>query len=584
MNHSNNKDREQNLIEHTVLKTILITLTLIILGYTLSTTFVSAEPNMPPDCPTSSGYSCTPGGCGPGSTDTGYYCPDHHDPDGGGSISFVCCYTPYSGPTHLACDNLACTQVPGEGANTCSTDNDCSHSECQSNSCVRVIGSGVQQCTVTDDCKKLNKSYYYTRDLNANIISIKDPRNMTSTNTYNSMGKLVSSQHPDTGWINFTYDTEGNMLSRHDSLGVTNYTYDIMGRMIRMSSSTNQGVMYEVNYTYDSCQYGKGKICKVTDSSGSTEYSFDQRGRITRKQIAIRDKRYALNYSYNSADDVTTLFDPVNQKIEYKYNALNRVTQILQNGRPVLNLSYGKHGKPTEYNYFVATQSIFESITYTPTLLVNSIYISAAQPYATSNAFLAKTLHYNEVENVRSYADNINMQQPGSYAGLTDSAQFSYDTNYQLITEQYNRPGAQKTITHTYDLIGNQLTKQDSTNPNAQVFSYYPNTNRLQQVAQASMPTISLSYDTNGNLANQSDGKQYLYDHAHNLIQFKQNSNWINYTYNFEGDLVYVETPNQKIYYVYSNGAPIFKDTYNLVKKYVPKPYDQVKIAESGFD
>ncbi len=67
--------------------------------------------------------------------------------------------------THMGCENFACVQMPGAGADQCAFDSDCmgneplnpppasqTHLACQNQACAEVSGSGADECATDADC------------------------------------------------------------------------------------------------------------------------------------------------------------------------------------------------------------------------------------------------------------------------------------------------------------------------------------------------------------------------------------------------------------------------------------------------
>jgi len=55
--------------------------------------------------------------------------------------------------THRECSGTNCITVIGSGANTCSSNADCSHKACSGSNCVTVAGPGADTCSTNSDCQ-----------------------------------------------------------------------------------------------------------------------------------------------------------------------------------------------------------------------------------------------------------------------------------------------------------------------------------------------------------------------------------------------------------------------------------------------
>ncbi|WP_229267331.1 RHS repeat domain-containing protein [Leptospira sp. mild_001] len=86
----------------------------------------------------------------------------------------------------------------------------------------------------------------------------------TTTFTYNSLGRRVSTQDPNSGTISYSYDSLGRLYSQTDARGKTiTFTYDLLGRPL--TQATN-GPEAPIQFTYDdaSVPFSRGRLTKVT--------------------------------------------------------------------------------------------------------------------------------------------------------------------------------------------------------------------------------------------------------------------------------------------------------------------------------
>ena len=108
---------------------------------------------------------------------------------------------------------------------------------------------------------------------------------------------------------------------------------------------------------------------------------------------------------------------------------------------------------------------------------------------------------------------------------------YTYDATYKLIEERINDPEfGLRTITYTYDKVGNRLTKTD----NGVITSYtYDVNDRL-----LSENSISYFYDNNGNTVLKvegADSTRYFYDFQNRLIKVDDGVHIVKYAYDTDG-------------------------------------------------
>nr|WP_232421770.1 hypothetical protein [Leptospira interrogans] len=113
------------------------------------------------------------------------------------------------------------------------------------------------------------------------------------------------------------------MYSQTDARGKTiTFTYDLLGRPL---TQTTNGPEAPIQFTYDdaSVPFSRGKLTKITDESGRTEFLFNQKGN------EIQKTRYV--------DDITAIF-------KTDYDSLNRpITETLPDGTKLHNF-YSPNG------------------------------------------------------------------------------------------------------------------------------------------------------------------------------------------------------------------------------------------------
>ncbi|MCL5257451.1 MAG: hypothetical protein M1319_06600 [Chloroflexi bacterium] len=73
------------------------------------------------------------------------------------------------------------------------------------------------------------------------------------------------------GTVTYTWDDDGNMLSRTDGITTTDYTYDYENRLTRIADGTNTS-----SYTYD----GNGLRTSATRNGTTTNYLWDSQGSL----------------------------------------------------------------------------------------------------------------------------------------------------------------------------------------------------------------------------------------------------------------------------------------------------------------
>ncbi|WP_160318907.1 RHS repeat-associated core domain-containing protein [Arthrobacter sp. ERGS1:01] len=97
----------------------------------------------------------------------------------------------------------------------------------------------------------------------------------TLTYSYDAVGRLAGTMFSDTTpSIGYTYNENGQILTRTDGAGTTTYSYDQMGRLTSRVNTAGGGT---IAYAYDLAS----NLASTTDTRGTTSYAYDDSGTPT---------------------------------------------------------------------------------------------------------------------------------------------------------------------------------------------------------------------------------------------------------------------------------------------------------------
>lgn len=196
-----------------------------------------------------------------------------------------------------------------------------------------------------------------------------------------------------------------------------------------------------INYTYDSgCTYCAGRLRSVTDGSGSTTVTYDERGRSTRVDKTIAGAgTYTTQATYDSLNRVVTTTYPDNEVVENSYSDRGLLLKV-------------------------------RSVTY------NQDY-AASLGYNALGQMVTKISGNNKVTTYEYYDDNA--------FPSTGPATFRL--------RRVSTPGLQD-LTYSYDNIGNVSGINDALKSATQSFGY-DDLHRLTSASSAAAPSFAYSYD-----------------------------------------------------------------------------------------
>ncbi len=387
-----------------------------------------------------------------------------------------------------------------------------------------------------------NTTYAY--DANDHLTQVKTPNGATTGYVVDDLGNVLSESSPDRGVTTYTYDGAGNLTSKTDARGiVTNYTYDALNRLTSVTypSDTTENV----TYTYDSspgCTNGVGRLCSVTDESGTTNYAYDGFGHV------ISTARLEANVTYTTAYDPDALgrvLDetyPDGRVVSYTRDALGRIKNVTAtvNGSPVTLVSQMKWRADN---------------------------LLSAQTWGNG---LAETRSYD-------YAGRLTTQTIG-----TDTRVYGYDNNGNLTSLQ-TVPAVD---CYGYDLVdriiqGTVLTQSGAACPAAtpgSVYKYDGNGNRLSKTTGT--PTVTYNFTaysnrlasiggnavtTNliGGIRVDTQGYTFAYDNAGRRFAVYQSGGILaDYSYDSENRRTIKFSAEGIIHYHYDTQGHLIEETF----------------------
>ena len=336
----------------------------------------------------------------------------------------------------------------------------------------------------------LGKSVTYSYDTLGRLTSVTDTNGNATTYQYDSLGRVIRTESPETGITTYIYNSLGNILTKTDANSITvQYAYDSLNRLTNIQfPDTSENI----TYTYDNCTNGKGRLCSMTDPSGTTAYEYDSLGRTTRENKTILGINYTTAYEYDKTGSLTTITYPSGRKVKYTYNSVYRptsVTQQLNHGKTSLasNMLYDKAGNMVS---MTLGNGIAQQWTYDTKNRIHTITVPA---------IVALNYAYDPVGNITSIIDQYNPANIKTY---------TYDSLDRLT----NATGPWVILNWTYDANGNRLAQS---NNKTTLYTY--EANRLTSVTTNNHSKY-YQYDANGNTIN--DGKrEFIYNQNNRLAQ-----------------------------------------------------------------
>lgn len=366
------------------------------------------------------------------------------------------------------------------------------------------------------------KGFLATYGYNAlNNLTSVSYANESRTYTYDGLSRLITSRDPESGTIQYTYDTQvvGDLYAKTLQSGkYVGYSHDVLHRLTGKAYSDSTPT---ANYYYDQINvqgipiangYGRLTSAQLTTSSGAvvgSAFSYDGMGRVTgewsctplRCPSASSLNPIQLQFSWDQLGDLTSLINQSDNSTwssgvswTYNYDATPNLTSITTNavttyspGTLISQMTYGPAGNLLSA---VTGDGVSRTYGYDKAFRLNSINL-AGGPMGSGQNWAAQYFGNGSAE---TSADPINGSWSYSYDvfNRVKAANCSGSCPYSNTTQG---------ITFTYDEYGNRWTQTvqgTGINP-----SYSFNLNN--QIS-------GLSYDVDGNLENDGIGDTFTYD------------------------------------------------------------------------
>ncbi|MFE4259258.1 putative T7SS-secreted protein [Streptomyces sp. NPDC056883] len=180
---------------------------------------------------------------------------------------------------------------------------------------VRTDRAGLP-LAVTD---RLGATTTYERDAFGRTTAVTDPLGAVTRTEWTVEGKPQHRSTPDGGRRSWTYDGEGNCLTRTDGPDDRTVRFEYTHFDLLTARTDADGARHE--YTYDA----ELRLTGVRDPQGMTwEYAYDPAGRLVKETDF--DGR-VLGYAYDPADRLVARTDALGRRITYERDALGHTVR-----------------------------------------------------------------------------------------------------------------------------------------------------------------------------------------------------------------------------------------------------------------
>jgi RHS repeat-associated protein len=386
----------------------------------------------------------------------------------------------------------------------------------------------------------------YTYTNQDQLLSVIDPRKLTTRYGVDGFGQQNAVVSPDTGTDIIAFDAAGNPESRRDANGrTTSYRFDGSRRVTQIGSST--------------FEYGKdgtgatGRMTKMSDASGQSTYAYDGFGRMLSKTQTVGTgataKRFSVTYTYgaagNSVGHVATMIYPSGNRIDIAYGSDGRAASlgvtVPDAGQATImdNIRYVPFGPVQSWTWGNSTAT--SPNLYERRFDLDGRITSYPLGHPANNGTL-RTLSYDAAGRV-----NASMHSGQPAAALLDQ-RYDYDDLDRLV----GFDGANSSQRYQYDVSGNRTSATFGAARYLNTIS--PSSNRLSSTTGPA-PAKRNTYDAAGNLI--SDGTvSYAYGNDGRLSGVVAGGIATGYRYNGLGQRVAkARAAGVAVHYVYDESG-----------------------------
>ena len=399
----------------------------------------------------------------------------------------------------------------------------------------------------------------------------------TRTFAYDSLSRLKTATNPESGTIIYTYDPNGNPVTKKTAKNITTaYSYDNFNR-IKLKNYSD--VTPDVNYFYDgrglsiAPSNSKGFLTKVSSNISATEYrTFDNLSRVLSHRQITDGIAYNTSYTYNLSGVLIEETYPSGRKVKNTLDVdgtLSLIQTKTASGsyqNRASNFSYTAHGVAEDIKL---GNNRWESINFNNRLQPTRIALGTSQ---NATNLLKLDFTYGTTNNSGNVlAQTITTPTASGSAGFTAVQTYTYDSLNRIATAVEKIGTVEKWRQNfSYDRYGNRNFVAGTTTitgcPNNICNPTVNATNNRFNSGQG------YTYDLSGNVVADAEGRTFIYDGENKQKEVKSPTNQTIGTYFYDGDgkRVKTNTLSENRIFIYNAFGELVAEYSSLIPQSFP--------------
>jgi RHS repeat-associated protein len=356
------------------------------------------------------------------------------------------------------------------------------------------------------------------------VLTTTDPKGVTTTNTYDAKGNLLSTATPIGTNVAKTTYTYGDSAHPGDVTAVT----DPLGKAWTYAYSAN------------------GDRAGVTDPLGHiTTSTYDTLGRLLSLTTPLS---HTTSYTYDALGDLLTTTDPLGHKTTRTYDKNQNLVSVKDANGNTTTLTYDKDNELTKQVRTSSTSVVVQTLNIAYDANGNAVKHIDGLGHAT-------TYTYDALNRKTSAADPLGRKttyhydKAGNLTVLVDpstrTTSYTYDAANQLKKLTYS-DGTTPTVSYTYDKDGQRVSMTDGTGTTTTTYNAL---HRLTKNTNGAGAAVSYGHDLRGDLTSITypggTTAARSYDAAGRLVSV---TDWLThktrFAYDADGNLISEAYPN----------------------------------------